>query len=59
MTTKKHSCSGKQLLDQPHERTATCYECGRTVKASPVPMDVSRGRWLHPAGIPRTPPTTA
>jgi len=35
----KHSCSGKQILD-PGERTATCYECGRRVPASPVPIDI-------------------
>lgn len=31
-TVHGHSCTGKMLLlNAPDERTASCYECGRTI----------------------------
>lgn len=37
----KHSCTGKMLVNRD-ERTATCYECGRTIPYSPVPVDIGQ-----------------
>lgn len=48
LSKTKHdkACKGMHLVNDD-ERTASCYTCGHTVRWSPVPMDVSRGRWKH------------